>query len=100
MIRNADSRVIPLKDGPLAVGMKMILSNLSARTENGDAVLCARYSGGCRLYRLASYPCRLPYGCRAVELQPVWLDDAFTDTEVLNLGLNLSYPESECSGMR
>ena len=41
VIRNADSRVIPLKDGPVAVGMKMILSNLSARTENGDAVLCA-----------------------------------------------------------
>ena len=27
-------------------------------------------------------------------------DDAFTDTEVLNLGLTFSYPESECSGMR
>ena len=37
VIRNADSRVIPLKDGPVAVGMKMILFNLSARTENASA---------------------------------------------------------------
>ena len=43
--RNADGRIIPLKDGPVAVGMKMVLADLSARTENGDAVLCARYRG-------------------------------------------------------
>ena len=41
--RNADGRIIPLKDGPVAVGMKMVLADLSARMENGDAVLCARY---------------------------------------------------------
>ena len=45
MTRNADGRIIPLKDGPVAVGMKMVLADLSARTENGDAVLCARYRG-------------------------------------------------------
>ena len=33
--RNADGRIIPLKDGPVAVGMKMVLADLSARTENG-----------------------------------------------------------------
>ena len=43
--RNADGRIIPLKDGPVTVGMKMVLADLSARTENGDAVLCARYRG-------------------------------------------------------
>lgn len=31
--RNADGRIIPLKDGPVAVGMKMVLADLSARME-------------------------------------------------------------------
>ena len=103
VIRNADSRVIPLKDGPVAVGMKMILSNLSARTENGDAVLCARYRGAADSIVWRLTPAGL-LSMDAVLLNRAsgggGFDDAFTDTEVLNLGLTFSYPESECSGMR
>lgn len=101
--RNADSQVIPLKDGPVAVGMKMILSNLSARTENGDAVLCARYRGAADSIVWRLTPAGL-LSMDAVLLNRAsgggGFDDAFTDTEVLNLGLTFSYPESECSGMR
>ena len=101
--RNADGRIIPLKDGPVAVGMKMVLADLSARTENGDAVLCARYRGAADsiVWRLA------PDGLLSMDAVLLnrasgggGFDDAFTDTEVLNLGLTFSYPESECSGMR
>ena len=101
--RNADGRIIPLKDGPVAVGMKMVLADLSARTENGDAVLCARYRGAADsiVWRLA------PDGLLSMDAVLLTrasggggFDDAFTDTEVLNLGLTFSYPESECSGMR
>lgn len=101
--RNADGRIIPLKDGPVAVGMKMVLADLSARMENGDAVLCARYRGAADsiVWRLA------PDGLLSMDAVLLnrasgggGFDDAFTDTEVLNLGLTFSYPESECSGMR
>ena len=101
--RNADGRIIPLKDGPVAVGMKMVLADLSARTENGDAVLCARYRGAADsiVWRLT------PDGLLSMDAVLLnrasgggGFDDAFTDTEVLNLGLTFSYPESECSGMR
>ena len=95
--RNADGRIIPLKDGPVAVGMKMVLADLSARTENGDAVLCARYRGAADsiVWRLA------PDGLLSMDAVLLnrasgggGFDDAFTDTEVLNLGLTFSYPES------
>ena len=91
--RNADGRIIPLKDGPVAVGMKMVLADLSARTENGDAVLCARYRGAADsiVWRLA------PDGLLSMDAVLLnrasgggGFDDAFTDTEVLNLGLTFS----------
>lgn len=103
IIRNADGQLIPLKDGPVAVGMKMVLSNLSARTEQGEAVLCARYRGAADsiVWRLT------PDGLLSMDAVLLnrasgggGFDDAFTDTEVLNLGLTFSYPEAECSGMR
>ena len=47
VLRKKDNRIIPLKDGPLPVGMQMKLVSLSARMEQrGDAVLCVRYRGG------------------------------------------------------
>ena len=65
--RNADGRIIPLKDGPVTVGMKMVLADLTARTENGDAVLCAQLSW-CGLYCLASDAGRIALdGCCVAE---------------------------------
>lgn len=104
VLRKKDNRVIPLKDGPLPVGMKMELVSLSARMEQaGDAVLCARYRGGADsiVWRLA------PNGL--LKMDAVLLnrasggggfDDAFTDEAVLNFGFTFSYPEDECTGMR
>lgn len=104
VLRKQDNRVIPLKDGPLPVGMQMKMSTLSARTEpNGDAVLCARYRGG-----VDSIVWRLrPDGL--LQMEAVLLnrasggggfDDAFTDEAVLNFGFTFSYPETACTGMR
>ena len=101
--RNTDGQIIPLKDGPVAVGMKMVLSGLSTRMENGAAVLCARYRGAADSIVWRMSPDGL-LSMDAVLLNRAsgggGFDDAFTDTEVLNLGLTFSYPESECSGMR
>lgn len=104
VLRKRDNHIIPLKDGPLPVGMQMKLVSLSARTEqNGDAVLCARYRGGADsiVWRLR------PDGL--LKMDAVLLnrasggggfDDAFTDEAVLNFGFTFSYPEEECTGMR
>lgn len=101
--RNADGQIIPLKDGPVAVGMKMQLTTLSARTEQGDAVLCARYRGAADSIVWRLTPAGL-LSMDAVLLNRAsgggGFDDAFTDTAVLNLGFSFSYPEAECSGMR
>ncbi len=104
VLRKGDNHIIPLKDGPLPVGMQMKLVSLTARTEqNGDAVLCARYRGGADsiVWRLR------PDGL--LKMDAVLLnrasggggfDDAFTDEAVLNFGFTFSYPEDECTGMR
>ena len=104
VLRKKDNRIIPLKDGPLPVGMQMKLVSLSARMEQrGDAVLCVRYRGGADsvVWRLC------PDGL--LKMDAVLLnrasggggfDDAFTDNAILNFGFTFSYPESECTGMR
>ena len=101
----ADGRTIPLADGPAAVGMKMVCQpeRSTLRTSPEGAVYCVRYRGGADsiVWRLR------PDGL--LEMRALLLnrasggggfDDAFTDTEVYNLGLTFSYPESACTGMR
>lgn len=100
----AGGREVPFA-GPVAVGMKMRYE--PARSEVRDtpegAVFCARYRGG-----VDSIVWRLrPDGL--LEMKALLLnrasggggfDDAFTDTEVYNLGLSFFYPEAHCTGMR
>lgn len=101
--RNADGHIVPLKNGPVAVGMKMILSNITTRIENGDAVLCARYKGAADSIVWRMKPDGL-LSMDAILLNRAsgggGFDDAFTDTAVLNLGFTFSYPETECTGMQ
>lgn len=103
VLRNADGQRIPLKDGPLAVGMKMELVSLTARSEGQEAVLCARYRGAADSIVWRLYPDGL-LKMDALLLNRAsgggGLDDAFTDEAVLNLGLTFFYPEIECTGMR
>ncbi len=101
--RSTTGRIVPLKDGPLPVGMKVRLKELTARSEQGDVVLCARYLGA-----VDSIVWRLrPDGL--LSMSSVLLnrasggggfDDAFTDTQVYNFGFTFSYPETECRGVR
>lgn len=103
VIRNADGEVIPLKDGPIAVGMKMVLDKLTSRIEADDAVLCARYRGAADSIVWRLTPAGL-LSMDAVLLNRAsgggGFDDAFMDTQVLNLGFTFSYPEAACTGMR
>lgn len=96
---------IPLTNGPVAVGMKMLYQPASSyvRQDSEEAVFCARYKGGADsiVWRLTSQG--LLY-MDAVLLNSAsgggGFDDAFMDTEVYNLGLTFSYPERICKGMK
>lgn len=96
---------IPLTNGPVAVGMKMLYQPASSyvRQDSEEAVFCARYKGGADsiVWRLTSQG--LLY-MDAVLLNRTsgggGFDDAFMDTEVYNLGLTFSYPERICKGMK
>lgn len=96
---------IPLTNGPVAVGMKMLYQPASSyvRQDSEEAVFCARYKGGADsiVWRLTSQG--LLY-MDAVLLNRAsgggGFDDAFMDTEVYNLGLTFSYPERICKEMK
>lgn len=96
---------IPLTNGPVAVGMKMLCQPAISyvRQDSEEAVFCARYKGGADsiVWRLTSQG--LLY-MDAVLLNRAsgggGFDDAFMDTEVYNLGLTFSYPERICKGMK
>ena len=96
---------IPLTNGPVAVGMKMVYQPASSyvRQDSEEVVFCARYKGGADsiVWRLTSQG--LLY-MDAVLLNRAsgggGFDDAFMDTEVYNLGLTFSYPERICKGMK
>lgn len=104
VLQKKNNLVIPLRNGPLPVGMKMKLVSLAVRLEqNGDAILCACYRGGADsiVWRLQADG--------LLKMDAVLLnrasggggfDDAFTDTEVFNFGITFSYPEADCTGMR
>lgn len=96
---------IPLTNGPVAAGMKMLYQPASSyvRQDSEEAVFCARYKGGADsiVWRLTSQG--LLY-MDAVLLNRAsgggGFDDAFMDTEVYNLGLTFSYPERICKGIK
>lgn len=103
------NKKIPFNNGPIAVGMKMKYNPQKSitRIERGVdgreiAVYVARYQGG-----VDSIVWKLDADGR-LSMDAVMLnrasggggfDDAFMDTEVRNLGLTFSYPDSLCTGM-
>lgn len=97
------SRIIPLADGPLPVGMKMELTRCTVSMDQGNAVFCTRYRGGVDSIQWRMSPEGL-LSMDAVMLNRAsgggGFDDAFMDEAVLNLGLTFSYPEQECTGMQ
>lgn len=100
----AGGKPFPLTDGPRPVGMKVkyLPEKSYVRMDGADAVFCARYNGG-----IDSIVWRLtPAGL--LDMDALLLnragggggfDDAFMDTDVYNLGLSFTYPETLCKGM-
>lgn len=93
---------IPFNQGPLPVGMKAKLQQISARREGNDALLVMHYTGA-----IDSIVWRMTadgwLGMDAVVLNNrngKQFDGAFFDAKVRNLGFSFSYPEQQCKGMR
>ncbi len=104
-VEREDGTVIPLSNGPIAVGMKMrcLPEKSTVRNTPDGAVYCARYLGGADsiVWRLGADG--------VLEMRALLLnrgkggrgfDDAVSDERIFNLGLTFSYPESACTGMR
>ncbi len=101
--RDGGRTEIPFTDGPVAVGMKMRIREITAREEADRAVLCVRYTGGVDSIVWTLNKEGL------LDMDAVLLnrasggsgfDDAFMDEEVYHLGLTFSYPEEWCAGIR
>ena len=101
-IRNG-SKVIPLSDGPLPVGMKMLFHSSYLKMQGDTALYTVKYKGAADsiVWRLTDKG--LLY-MDAILLNRAsgggGFDDAFMDSKVFNLGLTFSYPEKNCSGMK
>lgn len=101
----SNSKLIPLKNGPVAVGMKMRYDSTQSyvRQEDTQVTYCAKYQGAVDsiVWRLTEDG--LLY-MDAILLNRSkgggGFDDAFMDTEVKNLGLTFDYPEDDCLGMQ
>ncbi len=101
--RDGGKTEVPFADGPVVVGMKMRIKEITTREEEDKAIVCVRYTGGVDSIVWTMDREGL-LSMDAVLLNRAsgggGFDDAFMDEEVYNLGLTFSYPEDQCTGMR
>lgn len=100
-VRNCD-KVIPLTDGPLPVGMKMLFSSANVKMQGDTAVYTVKYKGATDSIVWRMTPNGL-LGMDALILNyrsGNKFDGAYFDRPVHNLGFSFSFPEKEVSGMR
>lgn len=99
---SVDGKTVPFGNGPLPVGMKMRLLDISRRMEGSDALLVMRYAGAADSIVWRMTPDGI-LGMDAVILNSrdgKRFGEEFFDTDVRNLGFSFSYPENQCKGMR
>lgn len=100
-IRNG-SKVIPLSDGPLPVGMKMLFHSSYLKMQGDTALYTVKYKGAADsiVWRMT------PDGQLGMDALVLnyrsdnRFDGAYYDRPVHNLGFSFSFPEKEVSGMR
>ena len=93
---------IAFNKGPIPVGMKMTLKNITSRTEGTDALLIMHYMGAADsiVWRMTAD------GLLGMDALILNRKDGgkfkgeFFDKDVRNLGFSFSYPENETKGMR
>ncbi len=97
----SDGKEIPFNNGPVPVGMKMELTNISSHMEGDTAVYVMRYKGAVDsiVWRMT------PDGVLGMDILMLnhknggGFKGDFFDKEIRNLGFSFSYPEELCQGM-
>ena len=94
---------ISFTNGPVAVGMKVKLKEAKFRQESDNAILTFYYYGGIDSIRWEMTPSGLLHMSTLMLNKSSGgggFDDAFTESNISNLGLTFSYPESKVEGMK
>ena len=96
------SKIIPLSDGPLPVGMKMLFCSANLKMQGDTAIYTVKYKGAADsiVWRMA------PDGLLGMDALVLnyraknKFDGVYFDRPVLNFGFSFSFPEKNISGMR
>ncbi len=93
---------IPFNNGPLPVGMKMKLKQVTARHDGSDALLVMEYTGAVDsiVWRMTADGLLGMDALLLNDRKGKGFEGEFFDKEIRNFGFSFSYPESCCSGMR
>lgn len=99
---DADGKIIPLSDGPVAIGFKTSVKSTTTRINENAAVFAVKYNGGIdsivwsldKNGILAMNAVILNKPDNKKDGQPVF------DEKITNLGLSFSYPEQNVEGMK
>lgn len=96
-----NGQILPLSNGPIAVGMRAKVKTISTRVESDTAILSVKYSGGIDSIVWKLTPDGLLSMDAVILNKPnSKMDDLpVYDDKVTNLGLTFSYPEDEIKGM-
>ncbi|MCR4825271.1 MAG: beta-galactosidase [Bacteroidales bacterium] len=97
-----EGRVLPLRNGPVAVGMQMQLRTAQLRMQGDTAVLALKYDGAADTLLWKMTPDgRLGLDARILNYRT---DNQFrggyVDREVFNLGFSFDFPEETVTGVR
>ncbi len=93
---------IPFSNGPLPVGMKMKLKQVTARQDGTDALLVMKYTGAVDsiVWRMTADGLLGMDALLLNDRKGHGFEGEFFDKEIRNFGFSFSYPESCCTGMR
>ncbi|MCR4859221.1 MAG: beta-galactosidase [Bacteroidales bacterium] len=97
-----DGKVLPLRNGPVAVGMQMQLRSAGLRMQGDTAVLALKFDGAADtlLWKMT------PDGWLGLDARVLnyrtdnQFQGSYLDREVYNLGFSFDFPEDELSGIR
>ena len=93
---------IPFNNGPLPVGMKMKLKQVTARQDGSDALLVMKYTGAVDsiVWRMTADGLLGMDALLLNDRKGHGFEGEFFDKEIRNFGFSFSYPEDCCTGMR
>ena len=97
-----DGRVLPLRNGPVAVGMQIKLRDAALRMQGDTAVLALKFDGAADSLLWKMTPDgRLGMDALVLNYRTDnQFRGSYVDREVFNLGFSFDFPEEQLSGIR